>query len=140
MKPHERRRRNQSSTVAHRKKRRAAGVPERGARVRATPKPGSVPREPFVRWLQEKLATPGMTLTQLADRTGIGQRNLHRFLLGYDKGGIVAGSKSQYKRRNKYRPIDWVTFETVDNAVAMYGEPWVINDLYPAEEYHPETD
>jgi hypothetical protein len=80
-----------------------------------------VERWPFARWLREQKAIMGTG--SLARRTGIQERRITAIISGY--------AMSKGHGRLKWRAMDWIEFDTVDAALTKFGEPWMIDELYP---------
>lgn len=120
--------------VRERAKRREAGIPERknGPYKRTNGREDSVPREPFAAWIREKINS-GVMMVELSERTGVPERLLRAYLRGYDKAGVRTKA-AKVKPGHKRRAIDWVSFTTVDEALARYGEGYRLNELYPLED------
>jgi hypothetical protein len=121
---------------AHQRRlRRQQGIPERagGAYIKGKHQEGSVDREPFARWLREKLDN-GMTPRELSMRIGLSTRRIKAIIDGYDRGGVIVGTYTA-NRRPKLRAFDWLTFELVDRCLANWGDPWLINELYPIDQH-----
>jgi hypothetical protein len=118
--PIQRARRNASSRVYHRRQRRKAGAHEVGARVLANRRKGTVDRLPFARWLDEQARRIGTG--ELARLTGLHPRQIFTIRNGYAKA------------KGKFYAVDWVTFDLVDYALTNWGDPWVMDQLYPLED------
>lgn len=130
------------SRTRARRERRLAGIPERGPRVVTKPtRRDVVPRLPFAQFLAELREKHGMTKT--AQMVGMGERRIAAIIYGYSLCSRrktparvqweieVYGKPLKRTSRRRLYPIDWIEFDTVDRALVHYGEPWLLDELYP---------
>lgn len=81
---------------------------------------GTVSRIPFAKWLKEAVDTYGLIAVE--KRTGLNARYIHSVIKGYNKS------------KGKLRPIDFLDFETIDKALLAWGDPLLLDRLYPPKD------
>jgi hypothetical protein len=78
---------------------------------------GEVSRIPFAEWLDRQRKIYG--ISELSEMTGMDQRFIYTIIRGYSK------------HQGKIHPVDYIELSTVDHALVNWGNPGLLEQLYP---------
>ena len=117
-----------SHRTMKRRQRRQARKPEVGARVKTEQRPGTVDRVPFANWIRQQTEIYGVEYT--AHRLGMNERRMFSIINGYTVQARPKRHRGRMRKR-KLRPIDFIDLDTVDAALAEWGDPRLLFRLYP---------